>query len=376
MRLAFVYRRLAREGGTEGDLYRTSEALAARGHDVHLFCADLRTPPPVAVSVHPVPLLRAGRLARLLSFAWAAPRAVARAGSWDVVVGFGRTPNQDLARCGGGTHREYLATMQAFGARRRLLGPYHRAILGIEAMQYRPGNFRRVLAVSERVRDEVMAGYGVAGDRVRIVYNGVDLARFDPTRARELRPAARRKLGVPADARIVVAVGSGFRRKNVDGLLRLWEEGPPMDAWLVIVGGDERLGAYRRAAAAPRLRGRVIFTGPQAAVEEFYAAADAVVVASLQEAFGNVVLEALASGKPVVTSRAVGAAELLNGSLRELIADGPDDLHGFHDRLTLALREESGEIGRIARRAAEERPWRAHFDRLERVLEETAAASA
>jgi len=266
--------------------------------------------------------------------------------------------------------------MQAFGARRRLLGPYHRAILGIEAMQYRPGNFRRVLAVSERVRDEVMAGYGVAGDRVRIVYNGVDLARFDPTRARELRPAARRKLGVPADARIVVAVGSGFRRKNVDGLLRLWEEGPPMDAWLVIVGGDGRLGAYRRAAAAPRLRGRVIFTGPQAAVEEFYAAADAVVVASLQEAFGNVVLEALASGKPVVTSRAVGAAELLNGSLRELIADGPDDLHGFHDRLTLALREESGEIGRIARRAAEERPWRAHFDRLERVLEETAAASA
>lgn len=375
MRLACVYRRLAREGGTEGDLYRTSEALAARGHDVHLFCSDLRTPPPAGVSVHRVPLVRAGRLARLVSFAWAAPRVVARAGPWDVVVGFGRTPGQDLARCGGGTHRAYLATMQAFGARRRVLGPYHRAVLGIEAMQYRAGNFRRVLAVSRRVRAELMAGYGVAADRVHVVYNGVDLARFHPRRARELRPAARRKLGIPADARIVLMVGSGFRRKNVDGLLRLWLDAPPLDAWLVIVGGDERLGAYRRAAAAPRLRGRVIFTGPQAAVEEFYAAADAVAVASLQEAFGNVVLEALASGKAVVTSSAVGAAELLAGSLRELIADRPDDLRGFHDRLTLVLREDGSEIGRLARRVAEEHPWAAHFDALERVLEETAAAS-
>jgi UDP-glucose:(heptosyl)LPS alpha-1,3-glucosyltransferase len=195
MRLAFMYRRLAREGGTEGDLYRTTEALAARGHDVHLFCAELRTPPPRGVSVQRVPVLRAGRLARLLSFAWTAPRVVARAGSWDVVVGFGRTVKQDLARCGGGTHRAYLATMQTFGARRPILGPYHRAILTMEAMQYRPGNFRRVLAVSERVRDEVVADYGVPASRVHVLYNGVDLARFDPGRAQALRPLTRQTLG-------------------------------------------------------------------------------------------------------------------------------------------------------------------------------------
>jgi UDP-glucose:(heptosyl)LPS alpha-1,3-glucosyltransferase len=374
MRLAFMYRRLAREGGTEGDLYRTSEALAARGHDVHLFCAEARTPPPRGVSVRRVPVLRAGRLARLLSFAWAAPRAVARAGAWDVVVGFGRTVRQDLARCGGGTHRAYLATMQTFGARRRILGPYHRAILRIEAMQYRPGNFRRVLAVSERVRDEVVADYGVAAGRVHVLYNGVDLARFDPDRAQALRPRTRQTLGLPPQAPVVLAVGSGFRRKNIDGLLRLWADGPPADAWLVVVGGDERLGAYRRAAAAPEVRGRVIFTGPQAAVEGFYAAADTVVVASLQEAFGNVVLEALASGKPVVTSRAVGAAEVLSGPLRALIVDDPDDLRGFRDRLELALGPDAGELARVARRAAEERPWSAHFDGLERLLEETARA--
>ena len=375
MRLALMYRRLAREGGTEGDLFRSSEALAARGHEVHLFCAERRAAPPSGVSVHRVPVLRAGRLARLLSFGWLAPRAVARAGPWDVVVGFGRTVKQDLVRCGGGTHRSYLAAMQGFGARRLRLGPYHRAILRMEAAQYREGNFLGVLAVSERVRTEVMRDYGVAARRVHVLYNGVDLVRFDPARAAELRPAVRQALGIPGDARVVLTVGSGFRRKNVDGLLRLWAEGPPAGAWLVVVGDDERLGGYRRAAAATDSR-RIVFTGPQSAVEGFYAAADAVVVASLQEAFGNVVLEALASGKPVVTSAAVGAAELLDGALRDLVVEEPDDLRGFRDRLMLALGSHGRELAPVARQAAEEHPWSAHFDGLERMLEETAAATA
>jgi UDP-glucose:(heptosyl)LPS alpha-1,3-glucosyltransferase len=375
VRLAFVYRRLAREGGTEADLYRTTEGLAARGHDVHVFCAEARTAPPPGVAMHRVPVLRAGRVVRLLNFAWAAPRRVARAGPWDVVVGFGRTPTQDVVRCGGGTHRAYLEAMRGFGARGKAVGPYHRSILALEARQYRAGGFRRVLAVSDRVRREVASGYGVPEGRIRVVYNGVDLVRFDPSRSAALRPVARRQLRIPEDAPVVLAVGSGFRRKNVDGLLRLWAEDPPANAWLVVVGDDERLAAYRRAAAAPALRGRVIFTGPRPAVEEFYAAADAVAVASLQEAFGNVVLEALAAGRPVVTSRTVGAAELLDGPLGELVTDAPDDLQGFRERLAAVLGARRDGVATAARKAAERWPWAAHFDALETLLADVAGSS-
>lgn len=374
MRLAFLHRRLAREGGTEADLYRTIHGLAERGHDVHLFCGDMRTPVPPGVTLHRVRRIRAGRLARLLSFAWFAPAAATRAGPWDVVVGFGRTPRQDLVRCGGGTHRAYLTTMREQGARRRGLGPYHRAILGIEERQYRPGNYRRVLGVSARVRDEIASGYGVPPGRIHVVYNGVDLVRFEPGRCAAMRAPARGHLGIPAGDRVVASVGSGFRRKGVDGLLRLWAERPPADAWLVVVGADERLATYRRLANQPGFRGRVRFTGPHAAVEEVYAAADAVVVASLQEAFGNVVLEALAAGLPVVTSKQVGAAELLAPSLRELVVDAPGDLAGLRDRLELALGPDGRDLGPVARRVAEERPWEEHFVGLERVLEDTAGA--
>ena len=82
--------------------------------------APARSPP--GVTVRRVRIVRGGRLVRLLSFAVAAPRAVARE-TWDVVVGFGRTPRQDVVRVGGGTHRSYLARMEAAGLRGRTRGP-------------------------------------------------------------------------------------------------------------------------------------------------------------------------------------------------------------------------------------------------------------
>src|SRR2546426_12638528 len=143
MRIALMHRRLT-GGGTEADLRRMATGLAARGHDVHVFCAGAAADVSGA-TIRRVPVVRAGRLARLLSFAFAAPRAVA-AERWDVVVGFGRTPRQDIVRVGGGTHRTYLARMRAAGLRRPGLGPYHRAILWLERRPFAPGGHRRVLA--------------------------------------------------------------------------------------------------------------------------------------------------------------------------------------------------------------------------------------
>jgi UDP-glucose:(heptosyl)LPS alpha-1,3-glucosyltransferase len=366
MRVAFMHRRLA-GGGTEADLRRLAGGLAARGHEVHVFCARVDAELP-GVAVHRVPIVRAGRLLRLLSFALAAPRTVARE-RWDVVLGFGRTPVQDVVRCGGGTHRSYLARMEADGLRPRLRGPYHRAILHLEGRALSARGHRRVLAVSARVRDEVVADYRVPRERVTVIYNGVDLERFHPARRASLGPAARQALGVPEDTRLCAAIGSGFRRKGFDLLLRLWADTPPPQTTLVLVGDDERLASWRRAAAL--LGANVLVTGPRADVEAVLAAADVVCVPSRQEAFGNVVLEACAAGVPVVTSRRAGAAELLDGPLRALVVDDPTDLpalgtalaHALADRDTLS-REARAQVGGLT--------WDAHLDRVEAFLTETA----
>ena len=365
MRIAFLHRQL-RGGGTEADLRRMATGLAARGHALHVFCARADADVPGAV-VHRVPVVRGGRLVRLLSFAWLAPRLAARDG-FDVIVGFGRTARQDLVRVGGGTHRSYLARMEAAGLRSRRRGPYHRAILALERRQFAPSGHKRVLAVSALVRDEIVADYGVAPDHVRVVYNGVDLDHFRPTAD---RAAARQALGV-ADGPVCLAIGTGFVRKGFDLLLRLWAKAPP-PARLVIVGDDERLGRWQARAADAG--GRVQVVGPRSDVERWLAAAEVLVAPSRQEAFGNVVLEACAAGVPVVTSRRSGAAELLAPPLTALLVDDPEDLDALGDAIRRALGPEHGRFAGAARALAEAHPWERHLDELEALLHEVAGAA-
>jgi len=369
MRIAFMHRRLT-GGGTEADLRRMAAGLAARGHDVHVFCARAREVPP-GVTVRRVRIVRGGRLVRLLSFAVAAPRAVARE-TWDVVVGFWRTPRQDVVRVGGGTHRSYLARMEAAGLRGRTRGPYHRAILWIEGRQFAPRGHRRVLAVSRLAAREVASDYRVPEDRLTVVYNGVDGERFNPGRRPELGPALREELCIDRDVPLCAAVGSGFQRKGFDILLALWKRSPPPAARLVLVGDDERLAAWRRQAAEPPLAGRVVVTGPRRDVEAVLAAADVLCMPSRQEAFGNVALEACAAGIPVGTSRRAGAAELLDGPLGALVVEDPEDLDALAAAIERTLGPDRATLGAAARRLAEALPWEAHLDRIETLLEEVA----
>ncbi|MFN8543326.1 MAG: glycosyltransferase family 4 protein [Candidatus Binatia bacterium] len=367
MRIAFMHRQLA-GGGTEADLRRMAEGLVARGHEVHVFCARAGEPP-AGVHVRRVPVLRAGRLARLLSVAFAAPRFVARE-RFDVVVGFGRTLRQDVVRVGGGTHRTYLARMEAAGQRGPWRGPYHRAILWIERRMF--AGARRVLAVAACVRDEIVADYGVAAERITVLYNGVDLERFHPAHRAIAGARVRAELGLAPGTRLCAAVGSGFARKGFDLLLRLWEEGAPPATHLVLVGDDERLALWRRRAEATA--GRVTVTGRRADVEAVLAAADVLCVPSRQEAFGNVVLEACAAGVPVVTSRRVGASELLDGALACLVVEDPEQVPALAAAIGRALGPEHDALAAAARRRAEECPWEVHLTRLEAFLAEVGGA--
>jgi UDP-glucose:(heptosyl)LPS alpha-1,3-glucosyltransferase len=371
MRIAFMHRSLA-GGGTEADLRRMATGLAARGHELHVFVAG-RAPAPEGVTVRRVPTVRLGRWTRLVTFALLAPRLVRRE-RWDVVVGFGRTPRQDVVRVGGGTHRSYLATMEAAGRRGAARGPYHRTILWLERRMFAPSGHRRVLAVSRRVADEVARDYGVPAERMRVVYNGVDLERFHPRRRLAEGPRLRTELGLGSRP-VCVAIGTGFARKGFDLLLECWRDAPPAGAALVLVGGDERLGWYRRQTATPALAGHVHVLGPRADVDAILATADVLCLPSRQEAFGNVVLEAAAAGVPAVTAVSVGAAELLEGTLGELVVTDPTDTPSLRATIARALTEGWTARSHAARRLAERHPWARHLDELEALLREVADAA-
>jgi glycosyltransferase involved in cell wall biosynthesis len=106
-------------------------------------------------------------------------------------------------------------------------------------------------------------------------------------------------------------------------------------------------------------------------VERYYGAADLVALPSVQEAFGNVVLEGLATGLPVVVSNAVGAAEILTDRLSQGIVAHPED----PAELAVVLRSmleggRNAEWCGMARKLGEQHSWSNHFAKLDRWLKE------
>ena len=377
MKIALVHKRLDLKGGTERDLYLTAEGLRDLGHEVHLFCSEFAVQVPAGVVAHRVPVMPFGRTARLWSFAFNGSRTAASA-HCDVIVGFGRILKQDVLRCGGGSHRHFLKQLGAEGGWRRRawqnLSIYHQSVLAIERLQYSVEGFKKIIAVSGKVKDELMRIYSIPEHRVRLIYNGVDPIRFTPNRREKARVVIRDQWGIPRAAAVVLFIGSGFQRKGLDRLLSIWQSPRLHKTWLLVVGDDAGMNRYKKIAETAG-QGRIIFTGRQPDVESYYAAADLLALPAVQEAFGNVVVEALSSGLPVLVSREVGAAEVLSGALLQGIVDKPEDPIELERKLVALLEHAANsELIREATAVAARFSWQNHFRELEDLLFKVASS--
>ncbi len=372
MRIALAHKRFDLRGGTERVLYRTAQGLIQRGHEVHLFCGEFRVPSPEGTFEHHVPCLSWPRTARLLTFAYLAPKVMERHGC-DVVMSFDRMLRQDLFRSGGGPHRAFLEKMAKNGGPLRRIwnqvSLYHRCVLAIEKRQLSLDGCRKIIAVHQQGKREMMEVYNVPEERVVVIYNGVDHDRFHPQRRLTEGKRVREQFGIPLDRPVVIFVGTGFRRKGLDRLLELWASRQLQEITLLVVGNDRRLSYYRKRWNG----GEVLFVGPQPNVEDYYAAADLLVLPSVQEAFGNVVLEALASGLPVITVPEVGAAEEIDGELREGILINPNDLDELRMKILQLLDKNYWpDLSHAARQVAEKYSWERYLGELEQLLFEVA----
>jgi D-inositol-3-phosphate glycosyltransferase len=171
----------------------------------------------------------------------------------------------------------------------------------------------RILAPTEREQDNLVHYYGVSEQKIGIVPCGVNLNLFQP----ELKQSARKRLGLDPDDIILLNVGRFEPLKGIDRLLEaLVHLRDHRRLRLVIVGGDGDKAPesqfLRQKAINLGIGDKVLFAGriEQKYLPPYYNSADVLVISSLYESFGLVGLEALACGRPVV-STPVGAMERL-----------------------------------------------------------------
>nr|WP_239124228.1 D-inositol-3-phosphate glycosyltransferase [Rhizocola hellebori] len=183
----------------------------------------------------------------------------------------------------------------------------------------------RLVANTPTEARELIDLYAAPIEQVAVVSPGVDLGRFKPGS----RPAARARLGLAPEAKVVAFVGRIQPLKAPDVLIRALAELHDPDAIALIVGGPSGSGLDRPTALielahALGVSDRVRFLPPQSAerLADVYRAADIVAVPSYNESFGLVALEAQACGTPVVAAAVGGLVTAVRDGISGVLIDG------------------------------------------------------
>ncbi|BBD57823.1 group 1 glycosyl transferase [Nostoc sp. HK-01] len=206
-----------------------------------------------------------------------------------------------------------------------------------------------VVAVSEKVAQE-LTNIGVPRDRIRVIVNGVDLQEFQPG------VTSRQKLGLPEDVNLGLFAGDiRTPRKNLDSVLQALVQVP--DLHLAVVGSTDG-SPFPQLAADLGISKRVHFLGYRRDISEIMRSVDLFVFPSRYEACTLVLLEALASGLPVITATATGGAELVTPECGIVLPDS-DDVEALAAALSSLVGDRTlmQQMGQAARAIAEQYSW-------------------
>lgn len=325
-RLALMLPKLSTYGGVEGFSYRLAAALADEGYDVDFLCARQETRAPAGVSAVVLGRPPLGRAAKIAWFAHAAERARKR-GGYDLTLSMGKTARQDVLRMSGGplakfwelSRRAYAPGFErGFKMLRRRTAPANMLIRSLERRGL--ANQRALATVSHRVLDWLYEAHPFLRERdVRVIYNKPDLARFSPMGESE-RLRTRRAAGVDGDRPLIFIAGTNFALKGVGPLIRALPHIPGEP--LLYVAGGRNPGRFKALAARLGVEDRVAFLGRVKDMAALYNACDVFCLPSFYDTCANAVVEALACGTRVVSSRDNGSSYFLSP---ERVVDDPAD---------------------------------------------------
>ena len=377
MKIAVLRQRPGGMGGAEATLRHLVRGFAAAGHEVTVYGtgASLTSQESLGYGISYVPVpVWGGKTGRVLTYALNAGRILRSAGP-QTVFSLDRTLSQHVYRAGDGCHREWLARRTPFispAARAfQPITPFHRAMLWLEARLFADPGLLQVIANSRQVKDEIIRHFQVDAAKIRVIYNGLDHDTFRPL-PEGARQALKERLGAAADARIILFVGSGFARKGLAYLIEAFG-GLKDRRGLLWVVGKGPAAPYLKLAARFGAEGRVRFWGRQENTAPFYQAAAVLALPTLYDPCSNVVLEALGSGCPVVTTAVNGAREFIAPGENGAVLIQPNDIGGLGQALE-AFTEQSRDprVRQAAAEAVAGLDWEVTVSRTLAVLEEIA----
>lgn len=370
-------------GGAESYGVSLAATLIENGWDVHLFGESWDGEPKEACfhEIY-VPGFLPSWL-KLLYFAWKHNNRVSKE-HYDVVVGFGNTIYMNVYQSHGGVHQLSTAR-KVFSEKNVILRILKRLVnvlsikqwtrAWIEAAPFRLKPRPKIIAISRMIEKDMESFFKTKPGEIEIIYNGVDTGKYNMSMRQRMRGQLRNKLNIRENDVVFLFVSYDLKKKGIEPLVeaaaKLKKNGN--NNFKILVVGETPYRSLVKLIENLDLKDNVIFPGRVKSMDEFYANSDVFVLPTYYDACSLVVIEAMASGLPAVTTVYNGACGLIENGKNGFIISHPPDSSELADKMKLLMDDEkrktmSGEAFNTGKEYSSERN---HRDMM-RVFEEAA----
>lgn len=306
MKLAFVIFRYFPFGGLQRDMLAIAQAAQANGHQVSIYCGEWQGEKLTGIDVVCIKASGFLNVAGVKNFVDAFHAQFQR-DQFDLVVGFNKMPGLDAYFAGDSCFAHKAYRERGWWYR---MAPRSRLYLAYEQSVFSSTSETKILSLVASEQKQFVRHYATPLERFYALPPGISAAHLACKDPRAARVSLCHELGLALATKIILCLGSGYKTKGVDISINAFAEFKKMtdaNSALVIVGKDDPY-SYRKQAEQAGIGQQVFFLGPRSPVGDLLHAADLLLHPARKELAGNVILEAMLCGCPVVVSHHCGYA--------------------------------------------------------------------
>lgn len=340
MKIAVAFPGCHKRAGVERITLETANYLASRGHEVHLYSAEIAEDQlNKSIKIHPVVLPSTDPITRIVLFDRAASGKIAGE-KFDALCTFGTTCPRGGFLWVQSVHKAWLEISQSTrgftGRVKQKLNIAHPLLVHREHLHYGKRAYRKLFPLTARVANDLKRFYGIPDTDMVLMPNGFSPDEFGLHVRQRERAQQRKNLGFADTDKVVVFVANELERKGFYPLAEAISKISDPRLKLLVVGRVNQQDA-ERALKELHLSERSRIVGATDQVAKYYAASDVFGLPTKYEAWGMVIVEAMACGIPALTSAIAGAAEAVRPGFNGYLLEDPTDADEVRQKLELCL---------------------------------------
>ena len=338
MKLAFVLFKYFPYGGLERDFLRIAKECQSRGHDINVYSFIWEGEIPDGFNLTMIAVKGISNHQRIRDFSEQLSHLLLKE-KFDLVVGFNKMKDLDLYYAADPC---YEAKVREQHGKLYRLGNRYKVYQSMEESVFAVDKNVELLFISDIQMENFKKIYHTPAERFHSLPPGVDRSRIRPDNADDIRTRVRKTLELKEDDKLLLMIGTGYKRKGVDRAMEALASLPePLRSkTFLLVAGEDKLKKYKALARKLGIAKQIHLPGARDDVPELLLASDLFMHPARHENTGTVLLEAIAAGIPQLISGVCGYAFHIERAKAGRVLSEPFQQSEFNQQLLAMLSSE------------------------------------